>query len=652
MSLLYPAFLLGLAALALPIVLHLIDRAMPRRIVFPTIRFIHQARQHRAGRKRIHDWFLLLARMTILAAIVFLFAGPLVRQPANPAVKDSLDTVLFVDLSLSMNAGDGADFLRTAIQTVMDRDPRARYALVASSNRAERVLPFGSSPEQIRDVVATLKPTLVPGNHHDALMELQKICAADPQARQKVVIISDLQQNDWSPSNLPRTELHAEIEFITPEHANQANLAILDVVPEQFVKGNEKRLRASVQLHNYSVAPRTAKLRLRSGAATAEQEVSIRGQYTETFVIDMDAPGADTVIAELLSDDALRLDDEFHLWVGPELPVNIAIIADPDAETSSVEAFFLENALSVSFPGDRRNAVSVVPPDYLWEHAIDGFDCIFLLDSIYTYGETELEALREFVRAGGTLVYCAGKKSADNVMKLHEAGLISSRFRGFQGAQMSRHRSFRLKTVADSSPLVSIFRDAPSDLFQFPLYKLVDLQTAADADRLLVAEGDYPFLVQNSLGSGVVFLFAVSLAPDWSEFSTSMVFVPLIHRVVDYSSGNRKRGVLRVVVGENAQAQLTAAGLPPEVKVEPVPGVQNLLGVPVEVNLTRAESDLRAVDECLVATHLTSAAPTANPVRATEQPSSVIQSSLRVPLAWALVAFACVELLAANIRRK
>ena len=69
----HPWFLLGLAGLAVPVVLHLMNREIAVPLRFPSIRFIRVARLPQAGRRRLRDLLLLALRLLLLAAAILPF---------------------------------------------------------------------------------------------------------------------------------------------------------------------------------------------------------------------------------------------------------------------------------------------------------------------------------------------------------------------------------------------------------------------------------------------------------------------------------------------------------------------------------------------------------------------------------------------------
>jgi hypothetical protein len=100
---LVPAFLAGLAALAIPLLMHLRHRDRDRPFRFPSLMFLEQLPIRTSQRQRITDWPLLLLRALAVAALVFAFARPvLTDRAAIGGDTRRRAVVLVVDRSLSM----------------------------------------------------------------------------------------------------------------------------------------------------------------------------------------------------------------------------------------------------------------------------------------------------------------------------------------------------------------------------------------------------------------------------------------------------------------------------------------------------------------------------------------------------------------------
>ena len=85
MSLVHPALLAGLGLAVIPILLHLLLRAKPKRLLFPALRLIQQSRRQNVRRMQLRHLWLLLLRVLVIALIVLALS-----RPSLPAANYSL----------------------------------------------------------------------------------------------------------------------------------------------------------------------------------------------------------------------------------------------------------------------------------------------------------------------------------------------------------------------------------------------------------------------------------------------------------------------------------------------------------------------------------------------------------------------------------
>lgn len=107
MNFLVPAFLAGLAALAVPVLIHLIRREQRTVVEFPSLMFLRRIPVRTMRQQRLRHLLLLLLRCVALALLVFAFARPFVsrRTAAAVGVRATVRVVL-IDRSWSMGARD------------------------------------------------------------------------------------------------------------------------------------------------------------------------------------------------------------------------------------------------------------------------------------------------------------------------------------------------------------------------------------------------------------------------------------------------------------------------------------------------------------------------------------------------------------------
>ena len=648
MNLLAPLFLAGLAALAVPIILHLMHREVPRRVIFPTIRHILKGQQFQSGRRGLRDFWTLLARLAILALIVLLFTRPIWENPKTAGSGTGKEIVLFYDLSASMSAVDFESFAVKKTQKIIEAEPNASFAMLASSDHIIDRADLGTPTSEVLAKVRVLRPGVVPGNHSSALSAIDRLFSETPNVQRLIYLFTDLQQQDWAPSSLPKVSARSELEIVNPHEKAPPNVAILNVYPEHFMRAQKRRVRATVQVRNYSLQPMQAKLSITAGTTTSI-DVRLRGEYSEKHVIDLEDPATNEAVVEIASLEGYQLDNAWHIWIGPRPPTQVAVIFDEEpTRQKQIEALFLRSALTVNTPGLPSTEVDVSGPELLWSEDLNMYKAVFLLDAVQELGEVEMEALQTYLKNGGTVVYVAGRRSADNLAKLNHWGITENHFLGILG-QSDQLSAYSLGYMERGSSVTRVFEEESSDLLLFPIYKVAKLKTAENATILLGINEATPLLIQEDVGRGVCFTLAINLSHLWSEFATSYSFLPLLDQIVQYQPGDeKKRGVLVADVGQDYTATAAAASLEvTEILAEP--GIHMIDGTPLELNYTRLESDPRAIDSLEVYAQLLETGSPGLTV-ASNRPSSNL-TDLRYAVAIALGAFLFIELLFANFRR-
>lgn len=80
MTFLNATLMFGVAAIAVPIALHLLARREPRKVVFPSVRFLTKKFESNRNRLRVRKWWLLAMRIAALAALATALARPAIHR--------------------------------------------------------------------------------------------------------------------------------------------------------------------------------------------------------------------------------------------------------------------------------------------------------------------------------------------------------------------------------------------------------------------------------------------------------------------------------------------------------------------------------------------------------------------------------------------
>ena len=80
LAFLVPLFLVGIAGIVVPIVVHLTRRQRRNVVLFPSLMFLDKIPYQEQRRRRIQHWFLLSLRSLALAVLALAFARPFLQD--------------------------------------------------------------------------------------------------------------------------------------------------------------------------------------------------------------------------------------------------------------------------------------------------------------------------------------------------------------------------------------------------------------------------------------------------------------------------------------------------------------------------------------------------------------------------------------------
>ena len=117
MSFLYPTFLFGLFALAIPIIIHLFNFKRYKKVAFSNVRFLQEIKERTQAQSQLKHLLILLMRLLAITFLVFSFAQPFIKDESVKAIKGNSTISIFLDNSFSMNGvGTEGNLLETGRQ--------------------------------------------------------------------------------------------------------------------------------------------------------------------------------------------------------------------------------------------------------------------------------------------------------------------------------------------------------------------------------------------------------------------------------------------------------------------------------------------------------------------------------------------------------
>jgi hypothetical protein len=529
LSFLVPAFLAGLVALGVPLLIHLTRRQTRRPLGFPSLMFVRRIPDRTVRKRRIHRWPLFLLRCAALILLVLAFARPfLQRRGASAAAArvGAREVVVLLDRSYSMGFGDHwARAQRAAEQAIDDLGSNDRATVVLFDASADAASRTTTDRALLRSAIRAAKPGPRVTRYAPALRHAQRILAASTLPRREVVLISDFQ----------RSGLHADgAEISAVKLPPGTHVTPVSVADPKAVNGTV----ASVEIHRTPTAGRervsvTARLTGPARPVTLELD----GRTVETRTAGAGPAGAATVAftpfilpeghtvrgTVRAREDSLPVDDAFNFALAPDPRIGVVIVNGPAAGPGA--NFFLQHALDIGEdPGFRTVVRGSLRAADLASHPV-----VILNQASFPDGEIG-KRLRKYVEDGGGVIQLLGASGSSGWTDVLP-GIGAPVDRSAQGGTT-------LGYVDVGHPVFEPFSQPRSgDFTAAHIYRYRTIRSQPD-QRVLARFGDgATALAERRLGRGRVLLWASTLDNGWNDLALQPVFLPFLQQLVKYASG-------------------------------------------------------------------------------------------------------------------
>ncbi len=534
-SFLSPFFLIGLAAVVLPVIAHLISRKSGMRKRFPAVRFLTASRGDSTARSRLRDLLLLLLRALVVILIVLVFAKPSTFSFAPVGQEVPRTVAVVLDNSFSM--GYDGNFARAKERAldIIDALPDGSFGLAAPLVGDDRpdlepTNDMGELKNSTRDISLSASYT----DNQERLEEVYGALDKVSVGEKEVAFITDLQKNGWENGDYQKDWLKL------------VDVSDKDVSPNRAVSrlgseliGNEYKL--SVRASNFSETAANdllAEVRLGSEEAKGFFDIAPGESEVREFAIptkERIMTGGSLTGSAGIKHDNLKIDDTRYLAVSGGEKFSVLIVdGDPREDARLSETYYLAGAAeTVSELSGAR--VSIRDNDSFIKEDLTGYDLIFLANvgDITPRNSTDLE---EFIKRGGILVIFPGERIRSSSYNTLLGNLLP-------GEMLTvREGEYRLSPGG-----TGMFpADVRNKLNGVQIRRFFDIVPPEDSETFLTLDEGKPFLVAKNLGRGSVFLFTTAADASWSDLPITPVFLPIVKTFMDTSdySNAKKRNFI------------------------------------------------------------------------------------------------------------
>ncbi|HEY4259665.1 MAG TPA: BatA domain-containing protein [Schlesneria sp.] len=589
-SFLQTAFLYGLAAIAVPVLIHLFFRLRTKRVELGTIRFLRIALEENARRRKVMRWLLLTLRILLVALLVGLFARPYFTAAATGGDKELL--VILIDQSATMQLkGENGRLIDQAVA-----DARKLIEAAGTKTRIE-VAFFDHDVRPVTDskidgntsstvVLSKMQaPSLLFGatSFGSAIAWARDICVKAPVGAKQMHLFTDLQQSglDWAEVEPLPAEVSTHLHDVGRPIVN--NLAVTEVrTPRLWVRpGESPTIRASVlnagtfalsevaivlelgrvekaEVHSASEPPRTEPkvLPITDFAKLAERITKrerVKLEPGSTITLDFDLPALGEGLWQgrvtVEYDDDLPFDNQRYFAISVAPAYRVLVVSD-EADGTSVtsETYFLDAALRLAEKGDSYSASPFASTLMSYTDGtnlpnLSDFDAAVLVN-VPNITPPDAASLASFVRGGGgLLVFTGDNVTAASCAAVTDAGLGVGEIGEIK---VTNDLAWHLNQWETKHPVFEPLNDPQhGDLRRLVFAAYTKVTPAQDVSVLAQFSTNAPAILERRVGSGIVLWVTTSCGREWSDWCRSQLFLPTVHQLLGYEVGLTAGGRVR-----------------------------------------------------------------------------------------------------------
>jgi hypothetical protein len=619
MSFVFPTLLtLGLAMVALPVLIHLINMMRHRRIQWAAMEFLLASQKKNRTWVLLKQLLLLLLRMGAVAAVALLVAQPQVRNRLGGWFTSSkTHHIVLLDDSFSMSDSWGGTnafeegkkrVLAIARQAAQQNTPQEftllRFSRAARTGRAMqpdiREAVSADFARTVEERMLGLKPSELAIGPADALDTALQIIEHSKDQQCEVYVISDFRANEWREAEDLKKRLQelneqkVEPKLVACVDTARPNLAITSLKPLPGTRAAGVNLVMEVTVQNFGADKvRNVTIQLDEDGKTRPTETidDLAGGATQsrTFEVKFTTPGTHRIAARLQA-DGVTADDARYTVVdfAPSVP---ALLIEGDARAIGAkesDSYYVASAIS---PDAALTGIKpqIEPQQFLRTKPLDGFHAIYVMN-VERFQDSEVAALEQFVQAGGGAVFFVGDRTqpADYTRKLYREGqglfpvplvgpvpLEEPIAEGTPDMEVSAHPIFG-KFAGDRNPFISSVNVSRYMAVQ------KNWKPAAGSTTKVIARlhNGAPLIVEQSFGEGRVIAVLTTAGPAWNNWArANPSYIVAMQQLQAHLSLWKQTDPSRQV-GTPLRTQVAAANYLPEVGfITPLEGAAGMFSI-------------------------------------------------------------------------
>lgn len=543
MEFLNPAFLFGLAAASIPVIIHLLNLKKLQKIEFSTLAFLKELQKSKLRKIKIKQWLLLALRVLIILLVVMAFSRPTLKGVAIGGTTSAAKTsvVFIIDNTISMSAVDEKGSLLNQAKTaalklanLLQQGDDASIIFVSDEN-PDNIFNT-SNIEELKKKIEQIKKSDKRGDFQKAILIAGDILKESNNFNKEIYILSDFQKNmmiDFQSLKNIESLFTENVRLYTINYSGKifSNLSIDKIESNTQIFEKDKPVTFSVQLTNHSNnnAENNVVSIFINGERNAQKSFSV--ESGKSIKIDIESTIKNTGFVEVqahLEDDDINSDNNRYLniYVPDKIPVIIFSDEISDAK-------FISLALEASDGGILK--IDEASLNQIQSYDLKKYSSVILIG---TPVESSLQRLKQYAEnGGGILIFPSSKEDINSFKNICAYFNLAKQF-SVAGKINSTDKFFVFDKIELQHPLLqNIFEDESKKQFESPeIYFHYKFSSEGKDKKIITLNDGSSFLSEYKTGKGKVILCNTSPVLSWSNFPLKSIFVPLMTKSVFYLS--------------------------------------------------------------------------------------------------------------------
>lgn len=581
MSFLRPEFLYGLFAIAIPIIIHLFNFRRHKKLYFSDITRLKTISTHTRKKQKLKHLIVLALRILTIIFIVIALAGPVTKKDGFHTNSDSRIISICVDNSYSMmSEGQNGRLFESARKdalNIVNQNPdNSNFIVLSNKTDATKLRLLDKEA-----AISTLEEMAISSNSK----KLSQLIATRNRILQKndfsdtdTYLISDFQSNTTDIGNFPVDSIGNYI-FLPSTHLNNKNIYVdsCAIVSPELLTGSIVDINIWIQNDSDTDYEKVPVKLIIDDQQKAVAGIDILAQSRKQLVLSFTAsnPGWHYGVIEI-EDFPITFDDKLNFAFEIVENIKVLIIGE-NGNNSYLNNFYLsDDVFSVS----EMNYKSI---DF---NKLSNNDLV-ILNEIPALSTGVLNQLKEYLNDGGNVLYIPPvEEFKDDVSKF----MVSMNAGKLINIDTNSTRVSKLKL---SSPLFAESITKVPQNAELPTvnkhYSYVFPANSGVETLVSLLSGD-DFLSKKNIGSGQLFLLSIGLNNSFGDFTSQLLFSPIMHGIASKRSSNNK---LYYTLGETSNINIPignlVAGDTPFTLIQPTGNQEIIPGQKYKNNLLSIE---------------------------------------------------------------